>query len=216
MARPVAPVAPDRPRRSARSASAARRGRARGSAARPRGSRIASVSRACASSERATTSRPDVSRSSRWTIPGRSGSPPSAPSASSPGRASRARRDPQGGRRGRRACRPRAGARPRRRSSSPSSTGVELAGLGQLDARPPPPGQPVALRPPLAVDEHRAAADEPLGERARADSGHVGEDGVEPPARVRLRDARAERCQRRRSSGRPRRTRGRGARPRRR
>ena len=46
--------------------------------------RIAAWSAGMRSSERATTSSPDVSRSSRWTIPGRSGSsPPAAPSASS-------------------------------------------------------------------------------------------------------------------------------------
>ena len=46
--------------------------------------RIASWSAECATPERATTSNPDVSRSRRWTIPGRSGSsPPAAPSASS-------------------------------------------------------------------------------------------------------------------------------------
>src|SRR5512132_1504937 len=39
-------------------------------------------SRSCASSERATTSSPDVSRSSRWTIPGRSSAPPAVRPAS--------------------------------------------------------------------------------------------------------------------------------------
>src|SRR5438045_7008566 len=34
-------------------------------------------------SDFATTSRPEVSRSSRWTMPGRSGSPPAAPRAAS-------------------------------------------------------------------------------------------------------------------------------------
>ena len=78
VARLVAAVAADRrldpPRARARRALR----RARGSAARRAARRIASCSRSCASSERATTSRPEVSRSSRWTIPGRSSSPPAA------------------------------------------------------------------------------------------------------------------------------------------
>ena len=65
-------------------ASADARARARDSGARPHARRIASWSAPYACSERATTSRPDVSRSSRWTIPGRSGSsPPAAPSVRS-------------------------------------------------------------------------------------------------------------------------------------
>ena len=43
----------------------------------------AAFSRRWASSLLATTSRPEVSRSSRWTIPGRHGSPPAAPRAAS-------------------------------------------------------------------------------------------------------------------------------------
>ena len=81
----VAPVAPDRgvDRAAPRPRPAdderevlARRARATGRAP---------ASRRCASGERATTSRPEVSRSSRWTIPGRSGSsPPSTSCASRP------------------------------------------------------------------------------------------------------------------------------------
>ena len=56
-------------------ASAAGRGRARGRCARAARSRTSADSRSCASSERATTISPDVSRSSRWTIPVRPGLP---------------------------------------------------------------------------------------------------------------------------------------------
>ncbi len=44
--------------------------------------RTRAESRRCASSERATTSSPEVSRSSRWTMPGRPGSPPATTPAS--------------------------------------------------------------------------------------------------------------------------------------
>ncbi len=40
--------------------------------------------------------------------------------------------------------------------------------------------EPVALRPALAVDEHRAGGDQPLGERARVELRALGEDAVEP------------------------------------
>ena len=67
-------------RRCARCASAAALARARGTGARPRDDVSRPEARTNASSERATTSSPEVSRSSRWTIPGRSGSsPPAAP-----------------------------------------------------------------------------------------------------------------------------------------
>ena len=77
-----------------------------------------------ASSERATTSRPDVSRSSRWTIPARSASPPPA-IASSSARAYPRDGPGRGARPSPRPCRPPADARPRgdRESSSLISPG---------------------------------------------------------------------------------------------
>ncbi len=68
-ARRVAAVAPDRRLDPAgpRARTAPRRARGRCARARARGR--AADSRRCASSERATTIRPEVSRSSRWTIP---------------------------------------------------------------------------------------------------------------------------------------------------
>ena len=56
----------------------------------------------------------------------------------------------------------------------------ELDRLGQLDDHVLPALEPVALGPPLAVDEHGAARDQPLGEPARADLGARGEHAVEP------------------------------------
>ena len=44
--------------------------------------------------------------------------------------------------------------------------------------------QPEALRPTLAVDEHGSGRDQPLGERSRVELGPLGEDAVEPRARV--------------------------------
>ena len=55
--------------RSARRASAGGRGRAPGRCARARGGGRGADRRLWASSERATTSRPEVSRSRRWTMP---------------------------------------------------------------------------------------------------------------------------------------------------
>ena len=77
-------VAADRRLDPARARAGRAAARARGSAARPRAAGSSSCSRSCASSERATTSRPEVSRSSRCTMPGRSSSPPAASCASSP------------------------------------------------------------------------------------------------------------------------------------
>ena len=94
--------------------------------------------------------------------------------------------------------------------------GDELPGLGQRDVELLPALEPEALRPGLPVDEDVARRDEALGRGARADAGKLGDDGVEAPPRVGVRNARAETCQRRRSCGRPRRTRGTAARRRRR
>src|SRR6188472_2513903 len=93
---------------------------------------------------------------------------------------------------------------------------LELARLRELDGQLLTPGEPMALRSRPPVDEDGAGAHEPLGERSCPDSRDLGDDRIEAPARVRLRNARAVRCQRRRSSGRPPRTRGTAARPRRR
>jgi hypothetical protein len=62
-------------------------------------------------------------------------------------------------------------------------------GLGQLDTDLLPDRQAVALRPSRAVDEHRAACDEPLGDRPRADFLLLGEIAVESQARGRRRYA---------------------------
>ena len=69
----------DRPRARARPALDQRQVR-RG---RPRGALIIAERRRCASASRATTISPEVSRSRRWTIPGRAGSPPPSSSPSS-------------------------------------------------------------------------------------------------------------------------------------
>ena len=72
--------------------------------------------------------------------------------------------------------------------------------------------EPMAIRTRPAVDEHVTPGHEALRERTRPDLGEVCEDRVQPPARVGVRNAKAVRCQRRRSSGRPPRTRGTGGR----
>ena len=94
--------------------------------------------------------------------------------------------------------------------------GDELLRLGQRDVEPFSALEPEALRPALAVDEDVAGADEALGRRSGADTGQRGDDGIEAPPRVGVRNARAVKCQRRRSCGRPRRTTGTAARRRRR
>ena len=72
--------------------------------------------------------------------------------------------------------------------------------------------EPMALRTRPPVDEHVARSHEALGERTCPNLGEVRDDRVQPPARVGVRNAKAVRCQRRRSSGRPPRTRGTGGR----
>ena len=59
-----------------------------------------------------------------------------------------------------------------------------------------------ALRPTLAVDEHRALGDQSLGVGPRAQLGPLGEDAVEARARRAVRDAKEEPCQGGGSSGR--------------
>ncbi len=89
---------------------------------------------------------------------------------------------------------------------------LELALARELDVELLPTCEPVALRAPMPVDEDGAAGHEPFGESPRPDGRDLGDDGVQPPPRVGLRNAKAVRCQRRRSSGRPPRTRGTGGR----
>ena len=75
----------------------------------------AALRRRCAASLFATTSSPEVSRSSRWTMPGRHDSPPAAPRAASACESVRCGVRRPGGRPRRPACRRSAGPRPRRR-----------------------------------------------------------------------------------------------------
>ena len=84
----------------------------------------------------------------------------------------------------------------------------ELLRRGQLDSDILATGQSMALELGAPVHENRPGDNEALGEDPRADLRPVGEDGIEPPTRVRVRNAKAARCQRRRSCGRPPRTRG--------
>ena len=155
-------------------------------------SRSASWSARCTSSDLATTSRPEVSRSRRWTMPGRHGSaPPAARPASAwasvpVGVARRRVHD-----HARRACRPRSGARPRRRPRTrrrrrPPCRARAARPASHLD--PLAAREHVALRPRLAVHRHGAGVDQLLrrGARARprgsAPSAHVealAGDGVD-------------------------------------
>ena len=54
----------------------------------------------------------------------------------------------------------------------------------ELDVDALPAAEAVALRPPLAVDERGAVGDQALGKRAGRDLGPLGEDAVEPRARL--------------------------------
>ena len=84
---------------------------------------------------------------------------------------------------------------------------LQLDRLGDLDVDLLPALEPEALRPRLAVDEHRARRDQALGERARVELGPHGENAIEPRPGVVLRNAKAEPCQGAGSSGRTPRTR---------
>ena len=124
--------------------------RARGTRGAARARRSSAFSARWTSSFLATTSRPEVSRSSRCTIPARHGSPAAGPARgqrlgqrAGPVPAGRMHHD------ARPACRRRAGARPRRRPrTAPSVAG---AGGGGLVARshldPLAAGEGVALGP---------------------------------------------------------------------
>ena len=129
----------------------------------------------------ATSSSPDVSRSSRCTIPARSGSGPPA--------------------RGRAALRQRRAAVPRRGMRHEARRLVHHEQVGVLVARPrtsaarrrrrrrrlaprrsrPAPGRDaVVLRPRRAVHRHRPGLDQPLRGRARGDGAARGQERVEP------------------------------------
>ena len=109
--------------------------------------------RRCASSERATTRSPDVSRSRRWTIPGRSASsPPATACPRSPWTSVRSRGLPTGGRRSRQACRRPADARPRRRcgdraAPARGSTAGCSGTLTRARRRPPDGGSSAPASP---------------------------------------------------------------------
>ena len=129
------------------------------------------AARAWTASLRATTSSPEVSRSSRCTIPGRSGSSPAGDAARERlrERARRGARAP-GARRRRPACRRRAGARPRRRPrTAPAATSAPAprrASARRVDRSPP--ASTWRLGRGLAVDGHAPGVDQPLRLRARA------------------------------------------------
>ena len=95
-------------------------------------------------------------------------------------------------------------------TSSPSSTGTSTRAAGKLDVDLLAARESMALRTRPAVDQHVARSHEAFGERTCPDFGEVRDDSVQPPARVGVRNAKAVRCQRQRSSGRPPRTRGTG------
>ena len=126
-------------------------------------------------SSRATTSRPEVSRSSRCTMPGRAPSPPISPgqAMTSVGpRSSRAR----GGRAGRPACPPPAGARPGTSTGRSSShrtqrraTGSALGEADRCAGRQPVGLARAAARPPCtarASISRSAAPAMPTSDRA--------------------------------------------------
>jgi hypothetical protein len=86
----------------------------------------------------------------------------------------------------------------------------------ELDVDVLAPCEPMALRARLSIHQDVPGGHQPLCERTGPHFRELGDERVQPAARVGLRNAKAVRCQRRRSSGRPPRTRGTGARRRRR
>ena len=183
-------VAADRRVDRAAAASAASRRRARGTRAASSRRGRARCSSSYASSERATTSSPDVSRSRRWTIPGRSSSPPV-------GAGERER------------LRERAAGVPGRRMHDDTGRLVDdeemlvlvrdrRARAARRRAPRQPAGGSIAISSPPAslwllprdcpVDEHGTRFEQPLGRAARADLRQPGEIAVEPLARGLRRD----------------------------
>ena len=171
------------------------RGRPRTSARYSRSSRwrrTSPRSRLYASSVLATTSRPDVCRSSRCTMPGRSGltARPSCPRSActsvppewpAPGCTTR----PAGLSTTRRCS----SSKAIRRSSGCATSGSATGRL-ELDLLPLP--QPVGLLPRDPVDAHLAGREQPLGRGPRADLVERREEPVEANPRRRRRDADAD------------------------
>ena len=133
-----------------------------GSGARAPGRRSPACRRSKAGSDLATTIRPDVSRSRRWTMPGRAGSsPPAARPASAPRQRRPAVARGAGAPPARRACRPPAGARPRRAPRTPAPRRApRLSSRLELDLLPR--AQQVALGARLPSTEHPPGVDQPL------------------------------------------------------
>ena len=168
-------------------------------------SRTSSVSRSCASSERASAIRPDVSRSSRCTIPGPRRISAARPSRRAHARASRSRVPHRGEPRARPACRRRAGARPPTTIAGSGGAGSRR-GHGSARARPPPrprAGSSSAARYRRRARPPRSRAPPPRASRgARRGSGRA----ARPPLRQdtfiarrrRACDAAAAACGRRR------------------
>ena len=144
----------------------------RGTRARARAARAASLSAACTGSLRATTSRPEVSRSSRCTMPARSGSsPPAARPASAwasvPPRCPRAGMDDDaGGLVDDEQVLVLPGDRERRGGGLRRGPGGGLDRRGHRD--PLAARERVALRAGDAVDGDRAGVDQPLRRGPRA------------------------------------------------
>ena len=137
-----------------------------------------------------------MSRSSRWTMPGRSGASPPASRAEQPvderpARVARRRVDDDRPP----ACRRRAGARPRRRSAAarPRGSSAPSAPLRKLELDPLAARQPVALRPARSPStERRTAVDQALGRR-RASRPPAARRGTGRAARRRPRRETSER-----------------------
>ena len=194
--RRVAPVTADRRVDPARPRPRLPRARARDIGARPRAGGSPPAARENASCDRATTRRPDVSRSRRWTIPGRSGIVATDGSERDELRRERSRR--------------RSRARMHRDARRLVDDDEVLVLVGELHrdglrdepgvprpaARPRRPsrarGDGSSARPPRRPSPRRCG-DELLGERARPDLGARRERAVEPRAGVLVSDGEAKR-----------------------
>ena len=142
--------------------------------------------RSCASSERATTSRPDVSRSSRCTMPGRSASsPPAAPCSSRPWTSVPSSCPARDGRRGLPACRRRAGVRPRRPGGDPwpPAPAGRSTGSGTSTSTVSPPWSRWLFGRRTPSTSTRAVREQPLRLGPRADLRRADQEAVEPRAR---------------------------------
>ena len=160
-------------------------------------SRNCRASPSSAAAVRATSSTPEVSRSRRWTMPGRSARADAA-RARPAGRATRSRPS-RAARRApdappcRAACRWRAGARPRRgpRAAGPPASIVAGSAAARRASTTRAPGaQRVRAFRATPSTATRPASTSALRLRARADARRsVGEEAVEPLAGRRRRDA---------------------------